>query len=1413
MSKGFYKFLLITAFILLFSSWLTTAQAANYPSDLLSTHGNSELMSGASDVSKAPALDVAAEMALLNQQTLPRFSCDGTVFHIRDNLLYEIDVSSDAPILNGPIFVYYERMNSLGFNPLDNYLYMITQSADLLRVGQGGTFENLGGIDGINRSYFVGDFLRDGTYVLGNGRTLFLVDISRMEVIDTVSVKLQRPNGTERNPSFSDLAVNPIDGKVYAKDQSTNELITIDLDSGKATAVGPSFQGNSGSVWFDQNGIFYAHSFTGSGDFYRVDTATGAYEWLGNGSTPSAHDATSCPYSFGLELSLDDISCDVADAQHLRMVNRTYQTLEDLSFTQTLPTGFSFADDASTIQSDWRSKFGGSTTVLIDGQTITATGLRVNLGDTDFELNILRENKGVFSAIFRADIANLPSLLGETVQSDDPTTPPQPDVTAVDFAACPTLVDEDAVCSVGYTQLDRYDESVGNGLSYIASFSVTPGTNIRVEGFVAEGHPELGCALDGNSGADAYCTQKQDSENMDILFNGSIIGSYRDGEGANNWENFYLPFGPIDQVATSGNFTLEFVHPDSTNDHSLTTDLVVCAADAGILNRDLGDAPASYGDADSMIVNGIQLGSAVDLDPSAHYSSDAMGDDNNGSDDEDGIDFVGGIDLMVGETGYEVDATMYNSNDAYGNARLQGWIDFDRDGLFDHPAERIGTYLFEGNPSGAKTTTLTYDIPDSADVCGQSTYARFRFTPDYVTPTESALAGETEDYLVNLVCGSISGQVWNDENDDGFVNTNEGPMSVTVTVYNSLGLPVGFTTTDANGNYTVGNLPADTYRVVITGIPATYQPTFDPDGVLDGETSLGLSLSRRNVIANFGYHDTRYDVKGTVWYDQNADGVMNIDGATGLPPEDEAPLPGVTVNLVDSSGSIIDSTTTNADGVYKFLNNLPGEYRIEIDDTVTAGLIDYQLTYDADGSLDGQTYFEITNAGEMKVSFVDLFTTVPEASGETVATLDSDPRTSAVAKRVAQSSEIPNPLETLDFGYVTGDLSIEITADPDPKVALEQDVTWEIRVGSMAPAEGVTVTMTPPASLVSRLITSESPNPPGYSFSAADGWSCSYDTGDPLGNNAQLNCAWAGTYPVTDLSESDRAIYFTMRVPGTFVDTGFVAEALVGATSIDADTDNNRDTAATAVGRSWSTPEFSGDLGVFAHIQYDPVLDLTEREQDSTQTILNPLQVPISITFGLTTTEQPKLTVDYCINSGDPDCVVGNGDAYITGTMIVRSFTITGVMHSEDNTNLLTEPLTVTLGADVDGDDVSDGRAVARGALECSSYTVNCLLPHVEIEAIVASLSDEDERPRYEWQDAEYMVINLLTKGGRDIEITTPYLVEDDSAKPGLYNIQGFVSAEVVFSDYRLDRDYSAPLIAPINFSLRIIAPFVEPEG
>ncbi len=178
---------------------------------------------------------------------------------------------------------------------------------------------------------------------------------------------------------------------------------------------------------------------------------------------------------------------------------------------------------------------------------------------------------------------------------------------------------------------------------------------------------------------------------------------------------------------------------------------------------------------------------------------------------------------------------------------------------------------------------------------------------------------------------SIGDRVWRDMNNNGQQDAGEpGIANVTVNLLDSGGVVVATTTTDANGNYRFSNLRPATYAVEFVLPPTGY--IFSPRDVgnnasdSDADTSTGRTIT---TVLSPGENDLTWDagfvplasIGDYVWRDMNNNGVQD-DGATGLA--------GVTVRLLDSSGAVIKTTTTDANGNYLFDELIPGVYAIEV---------------------------------------------------------------------------------------------------------------------------------------------------------------------------------------------------------------------------------------------------------------------------------------------------------------------------------------------------------------------------------------------------------------------------------------------------------------------------------------------------
>ncbi len=165
-----------------------------------------------------------------------------------------------------------------------------------------------------------------------------------------------------------------------------------------------------------------------------------------------------------------------------------------------------------------------------------------------------------------------------------------------------------------------------------------------------------------------------------------------------------------------------------------------------LASDDFGDAPDNYGttlaaDGARHEAIGPTLGPTRDAEPDGLPTPTADGDDSNATDDEDGVTFPATI--RVGQLDASV---IVNVQNAPSGAKLDAWIDFNQDGSWGGPFERIASAV-DVTPGD---NTIEFDVPSWA-LDGQ-TYARFRLsTGGDLGPSGAASDGEVEDYQVTIM--------------------------------------------------------------------------------------------------------------------------------------------------------------------------------------------------------------------------------------------------------------------------------------------------------------------------------------------------------------------------------------------------------------------------------------------------------------------------------------------------------------------------------------------------------------------------------------------------------------------------------------------------------------------------------------
>jgi uncharacterized repeat protein (TIGR01451 family) len=223
------------------------------------------------------------------------------------------------------------------------------------------------------------------------------------------------------------------------------------------------------------------------------------------------------------------------------------------------------------------------------------------------------------------------------------------------------------------------------------------------------------------------------------------LGNIEDG----NWHTVQLNWDPasdqlqyffdgnltstvnVDFVNTvfSGDPNVYFGFTASTGGSSNLQKICVTSAPPQVL-VDYGDAPISFGEPSHILGSNLQLGDEVSPDALSYDDEDAAADSF-----DDGVIFPGALPNL---TPIEVSVS---GDDGY----LQAWVDWNGDGVFDDPQERIATDLQDEDGDGIILVTAA----PSGTVVEGDTYARFRWSSvQELDATEGAPDGEVEDYLI-----------------------------------------------------------------------------------------------------------------------------------------------------------------------------------------------------------------------------------------------------------------------------------------------------------------------------------------------------------------------------------------------------------------------------------------------------------------------------------------------------------------------------------------------------------------------------------------------------------------------------------------------------------------------------------------
>ncbi|MBL7187982.1 MAG: tandem-95 repeat protein [Phycisphaerae bacterium] len=586
-----------------------------------------------------------------------------------------------------------------------------------------------------------------------------------------------------------------------------------------------------------------------------------------------------------------------------------------------------------------------------------------------------------------------------------------------------------------------------------------------------------------------------DGASDSFTFSGDAAGAIKDGEQI--IVSNLAPGAYTSQETVPAGWELTNIECDDDNSTvSLADFRVNFQVEAGetvkatFYNRlplDYGDAPDSYGTllasngARHAIVQGHSLGPIVDAEPDGQPSPLADGDDLNPPgqpDDEDGVT------LPPALTAGDPAATITINSGPFGGM-LDAWIDFNGNGVFDHPSEHLWGGTSQSLTAGANLP-LTFMVPDEA-VPGP-TYARFRLSNEGgLTPTGFAPDGEVEDYLVEIEempgiiivekqtdpDGATQSFEFSPSYDPNFTLTddathNSGPLAAGVYSVSEINIPAGWSLTsatcdDGSDPSAIGLDPGETVTVLFINTQQrgtiVVEKQTDPDGAPDsfsfnGDVAGSIKDGEQIVVGNLlpGTYTTRetvpagWNLTSIVLDDDNSSGDMSDGTATFRVEAGETVTAVFTNTLVPQVDLVVSKTDTP--------------------DPVTAGSGPGNLTHTV----------TVTNAGPSDASGVTLSETVSLPAGASIVSITpsgttsyapaaASPGTWTVGNLASGASETLTVVMTVDAGTADG----AVVSDTATVTSVNETL---INTGDDSATENTTVQRTSQESqLVSDLVS------------------------------------------------------------------------------------------------------------------------------------------------------------------------------------------------------------------------------------------------------------------------------------------------------------------------------------------------------
>ena len=264
------------------------------------------------------------------------FTCDATFYQVRRDSQTHLSIvdRTQNPYVLDVQYSFATVVNAMGYNPVDNYLYVLGSSTrQLYRLGTAGTELGAVTVSGIltESTLDAGTFDAQGNYftALNNGTIQRITGVTGGSPAP-VALTVPRQSDAAAPAGFSgttaghllvgDWAVNPAESNasstvIYGtRSPEAGAMylyrVRIENPSGaspqahvsRRALTGITTSNAVGTVFMDSNGMLYAYdnASTAVRGFYRIDPATGSATAVSGADSATQSDGANCPIAAAL---------------------------------------------------------------------------------------------------------------------------------------------------------------------------------------------------------------------------------------------------------------------------------------------------------------------------------------------------------------------------------------------------------------------------------------------------------------------------------------------------------------------------------------------------------------------------------------------------------------------------------------------------------------------------------------------------------------------------------------------------------------------------------------------------------------------------------------------------------------------------------------------------------------------------------------------------------------------------------------------------------------------------------------------------------------------------------------------------------------------------------------------------------